>query len=115
MLLTACGARQAGDADDGDPPPLGPADWSACAARGEYENCAEACVAEGMTCVANGCPAVLEFCDPEPCDMATQAIAIGEGLFCTDASVGGFVAAECDAPIQYILNNTSRCCCAEEI
>lgn len=35
----------------------------------------------------NGCPAEPEFCDPEPCDMATQALALDPQLFCSDASL----------------------------
>lgn len=112
IVLTACGARQANDGEDDAS--AGPADWSPCASKGEVETCAELCVASGMQCVPNGCAVEPEFCRPEPCDMATQALAIGEGEFCADASVGVFVAAECDAPIEWILNNTVRCCCADE-
>ena len=115
VLLTACGPRQANDGGDDDSP-VGPADWSPCVSRNDVPDvtCAELCAAEGLTCVANGCAVESEFCDPEPCDMATQALAIDGEALCADASNGRFAAAECDAPIQWALSTTLRCCCAED-
>lgn len=55
-----------------------------------------------------------DFCDPEPCDMATQALALDAEALCADASVGRFVATTCDAPIDWLFSNTLRCCCAEQ-
>lgn len=108
--LTACGSRQAGGDDEA---PLGTPEWSPCAGD-EVQDCAEACAEAGMTCVENGCAAEPEFCDPEPCDMATQALALDPEPFCSDASVGTFVATTCDAPIDWLFSNTVRCCCAEQ-
>jgi len=112
VALMACGARQVGDGEDGDPW-IGEPDWSPCAAKGEVETCAELCEASGMICVADGCPVDPQFCDPDPCDAATQALAIGAGQFCVDASVGTFVSSSCDAPIEWLFSNTLRCCCAQ--
>ena len=111
MLGSACGARQASDGDDSVA--VTP-EWSDCAAKDEVETCAQVCAASGMECVPQGCPVDPEFCDPDPCDMATQALALGEGQFCTDASVGTFVSATCEAPIEWLFANTLRCCCAEQ-
>jgi hypothetical protein len=115
MLSLACGARQVSDGEQGDiPGPGGVPEWSPCVGAEEVETCAEVCSAEGTTCVSNGCPAVAEFCDPEPCDMATQAAATDAAALCADPSVGRFVAAECDAPIDWLFTNALRCCCAED-
>jgi hypothetical protein len=66
-----------------------------------------------MECVENGCPAELEFCDPEPCSMATQVLALNAEALCADASLGVFVATTCEAPIDWLFSNTLRCCCAD--
>jgi hypothetical protein len=113
VLLPACGARQASDGEDG---PAGVPEWSPCVSKGdpETETCATVCAAMGTECVANGCDAVAEYCDPEPCDMATQALALDAEALCADASAGRFVASTCDEPIHWLFSNTLRCCCAED-
>ncbi|PRP94045.1 hypothetical protein ENSA5_41570 [Enhygromyxa salina] len=110
VLLASCGARQANDGDDiADGMP----EWSPCAMKDEVQTCAELCATQGMQCVANGCPAEPEFCDPEPCDMATQVLALDAEAVCADPSSGAFVATTCEAPIDWLFSNTVRCCCAE--
>jgi hypothetical protein len=112
-ILLGCGGRQAdGSGDDNDQPTATP-EWSPCAMKDEVESCAELCAVHDMECVENGCPAVLEYCDPEPCDMATQALALNAEALCADPSVGGFVASTCEAPIDWLFSNTLRCCCAD--
>lgn len=111
VLLAACGTRQVSDGEDG---PAKLPEWSPCVSKDEAETCEEVCAASGMTCVSNGCPANPEFCDPEPCNTATQALALDAGALCADASVGRFVASTCDAPVEWLFSNTLRCCCAEE-
>ena len=113
-VLTGCGARQASDGEDEgaeliDSNP----EWSPCAMKGEVESCAELCAAHGTECVENGCPAELASCDPEPCEMATQVLALNAEALCASPSGGGFVATTCDAPIEWLFSNTLRCCCAE--
>jgi hypothetical protein len=109
VLLTAgCGARQANGAE-GDSL-LGEPDWSPCVVEGEFETCAEVCEAEGMMCVAAGCPVDPYSCKPDSCDMATSLLSLGDGI-CVDESVGGSVAAACEDPIEFIFNDTARCCC----
>lgn len=114
LLLLGCGARQVDDDSDVMDGPTGMPDWSPCVSEGEVETCAEACADEGMTCVANGCAVDPYYCAPGDCSMATQALALGEGVFCTDESVGVFVASTCEEPIHWLFNDTLRCCCAEE-
>lgn len=120
LLASACGARQLDDgadelgAMDGMDNPTQILEWSPCAPEGEVETCADACAAEGMTCVANGCPVDPEYCVPANCSMATQALALDTSVFCTDASVGVFVASTCEEPIYWLFSNTVRCCCAQD-
>jgi hypothetical protein len=108
LLTVACGARQAhdseGDSVAGDP------EWSPCVVKGEFETCAEVCDAQGTACVAAGCPADPYSCKPDSCDMATSLLSLGDGI-CVDESVGSTVAAACDDPIEFIFNDTARCCC----
>jgi hypothetical protein len=111
LLLSACGARQV---DEGMESVLGTPEWAPCAAEGEVETCADACATSDMQCVANGCAAEPEYCNPDSCDMATQALALDTSVFCTDASVGIFVATTCEEPIHWLFSNTVRCCCAQE-
>jgi len=115
LVTAACGARQAGGSEDleQDGMSLAEPDWSSCVEKGEVETCAQACELEGMECVANGCPADPEFCDPEPCDMATQLLGLNEPLLCGDEPAGGWVASSCDAPIEWLLSSRLRCCCAQ--
>ena len=105
-----CGDRKVGDADASTAAP----EWSSCAMKDEVQSCDELCQAEGTTCVANGCSAEPEFCDPEPCDMATQVLALDAEALCADPSGGLFVATTCDAPIDWLFSNTVRCCCATQ-
>lgn len=113
VLLLACAERQTGDDSDGPP---GMVEWSPCVNEGEVETCADACAAEGMVCVANGCPVDPAYCGigPVPCDMATQARALDTSVFCTDASVGVFFPSACEDPIFWLGVNTARCCCARD-
>ncbi len=112
MLLLAvalgCGVRQADDPGSGPEP--GEPDWSVCVVGGEFETCAEVCAAQDMQCAAEACPADPMHCKPDGCDMATSVIGLGEGI-CSDPSAGGYVAASCDDPIEFILTDTARCCC----
>jgi hypothetical protein len=114
LALAACSGRQAGGRED-DEGPTGVPEWSPCVSHGDpdTETCADVCATMGTTCVANGCDAVADYCDPEPCDMATQALALDAEASCADASVGGFVASTCEEPIHWLFSNTLRCCCAE--
>jgi hypothetical protein len=50
------------------------------------------------------------YCKPDDCDMATSVLGLGDSI-CTDPSLGGFVAASCDDPIEFIFTDTARCCC----
>lgn len=109
-VLVACGPGQASEGDDAS---TSTPDWSACSAKDESQTCAEVCAAEGTTCVAQGCAADPEFCDPEPCDMATRVMGLGEDI-CEDPSLGGYIADACDAPIDWLFSDTVRCCCAQE-
>jgi hypothetical protein len=109
VLLTAgCGARHANDGEGGSF--VGDPGWSPCVVKGEFETCAEVCEAEGMVCVAAGCPVDPYSCKPDDCDMATSLLSLGDGI-CIDESVGGSVAAACEDPIEFIFNDTARCCC----
>ena len=110
-LLSGCGGRQA---DGGDDSQAGSPVWSPCMVEGEAETCTEVCAAEGMACLANQCPAEPESCKPDSCDMATSVLGLGDGI-CSDNPAGAFVSASCDEPIEFIFNDTARCCCAEEI
>ena len=87
-------------------------EWSACVVEGEYSTCAEVCAAQDMTCVALGCPADPMFCKPDDCNIATSMIGLGEAI-CSDPTVGGFVAATCDDPIEFVFTDTARCCCGD--
>ncbi len=107
VITTACSSRQADGHDD---PDLGVPQWSECVVAGEYETCADVCAMQGMQCAALACPADPLYCKPNDCDMATSVIGLGEGI-CSDPSVGGFVAASCDDPIEFIFTDTARCCC----
>jgi hypothetical protein len=113
VLVAACSARQTADGDGG---PIGVQEWSPCVSKDDpdTETCATVCAAMGTTCVATGCAAVAENCDPEPCDMATQVLALDAAALCADASAGLFVASTCDEPIDWLFSNTLRCCCAED-
>jgi hypothetical protein len=114
MGLLGCGARQATDEGDADGPVESMPEWSPCAMKDEVESCAELCAAHDMVCVENGCAADVETCEPEPCDMATQVLALNAEALCADPSGGGFVATTCEAPIDWLLSNTLRCCCADQ-
>jgi hypothetical protein len=114
LLLLGCGARQVDDDSDAMDGPTGMPDWSPCVSEGEVETCADACAAEGMTCVANGCPAEPDYCSPGDCSLATQALVLDTSVFCTDASVGTFVATTCEEPIHWLFATTLRCCCAQD-
>jgi hypothetical protein len=111
VFLTGCNDRQASDGDDDS---SAMPEWSACAMKDEVQTCAELCGSQGTECVPNGCAADPEFCDPEPCDMATQVLALDAEAICADPSVGGFVATTCDAPVDWLFSNTVRCCCAAQ-
>jgi hypothetical protein len=114
-LAIACGDRQLdGDSGDGEPQ-LGTPEWSPCVTENEgLVTCAEICAASGTVCVANACVAVPTSCKPDSCDMATSNLGLGNGI-CSDPLVGGFVAAPCEDPVEFIFNDTARCCCAEEL
>lgn len=110
LLLAGCGERQI---QNGDEESLGTPEWSVCAMKNEVQSCAEFCAELGSECVANGCVADPEFCNPKPCDRATQVLALDAAAFCADDSLGTFVSTACDTPIDWLFSNTVRCCCAE--
>jgi hypothetical protein len=107
LLSAACGARQANEG--GDDPLASNPEWSPCVGEGEFETCAQVCDAEGMRCVAAGCPAEPMYCKPDSCNMATSAL--GLEAICSDPTMGTFVAAGCEDPIEFIFTDTARCCC----
>jgi hypothetical protein len=113
VLVTACSSRQAIEDEGG---PAGVPEWSPCVSKGapEVESCADVCAAMGSTCVVDGCDAVEDFCDPAPCDMATQSLALDAEGVCSDVAGRLFVAGTCDQPIDWLFSNTLRCCCAED-
>lgn len=113
-FLLGCGARRVNDGMEAMEGSAAMPDWSTCANEGEVESCADACALEGLECVANGCPVDPAYCTPGDCNMATQALASGTGVFCTDASVGTFVASTCEEPVHWVFSDTVRCCCAQE-
>lgn len=114
LALGGCSQRRVSDAGEvGEAGGTAVAEWSPCAYKGEVSSCAELCAAQGMACHESACPADPEFCDPEPCDMATRVMGLGEGI-CEDHSGGGYFADACDAPIEWLFSNTVRCCCGEE-
>jgi hypothetical protein len=108
LLSMACSARQANE--DEDDPMAGDPDWSPCVVEGEFDTCAQVCDAEGMRCVSAGCPAEPMYCKPASCDMATSMLSLGDAI-CSDPTVGVFVAAACEDPIEFIFTDTARCCC----
>lgn len=107
MLTIGCSERQVDDGESGSPP--SEPDWSACVVEGEYETCADVCVAQDMQCAANACPADPMYCKPDDCDMATSLIGL-DGI-CTDPSAGIYVRSACNDPIEFIFTDTARCCC----
>ena len=111
VFVCACGP---GGATGEDGVSASEPEWSACVGQ-EAQSCAEVCETQGMSCIQNGCPASPEFCDPEPCDMATQALALDAEALCMDASLGTFVASTCDAPVDWLFSNTLRCCCGDPL
>ena len=119
LMLVSCGGRQAegseGQAAE-DAPELEP-EWSECEMKGEVETCTQVCERQGLECVADMCPANPDYCDPEPCDMATQLLGLNESLLCaqdnTEPDEGAFVASACDTPIDWLSSNLVRCCCAD--
>jgi hypothetical protein len=108
LLTAACGTRQANDGESdavaGEP------EWSSCVVESEFETCAEVCEAAGTVCVAAGCTAEPMYCKPDSCDMATSMLGLGDAI-CSDPTAATFVAAACDEPIEFIFNDTARCCC----
>ncbi len=70
--------------------------------KAEISTCAQACAAQGTTCVTNGCGGftyriyfALELCeDPE--------------------RTGLEIAHDCEAPIDYQANDAVKCCCEQE-
>jgi hypothetical protein len=109
LLSAACGARQANDGASDDAVASEP-EWSSCVVEDEFDTCAEVCAAEGMACAAAGCPAEPMYCKPDSCDMATSMLSLGDAI-CSDPTVGVFVAAACEDPIEFIFTDTARCCC----
>lgn len=108
LLAVGCGARQASDGESGSI--AGEPDWSPCVVAGEFDTCAEVCAAQGLDCVAAGCPADPDSCKPDSCDMATSLLGLGDAV-CSDESVGSTVAGACEDPIEFIFNDNARCCC----
>ena len=109
-----CGDRLIGGEESGEnqEAPLVTADWSPCVVKDEFETCAEVCAAQGSSCAALGCPAQEMSCKPQPCDMATSALGLGDAV-CSDISTAAYVAGACDDPIEFITTNTARCCCED--
>jgi len=109
LTLFGCGRGQATE-DTSDDALSGEAGWSPCVTKGQFETCAEVCASHSMSCVAAGCDAIPMYCKPGSCEMATSVLSLGDAI-CSDPDVGGFVAAGCDDPIEFIFNDTARCCC----
>jgi hypothetical protein len=42
----------------------------------------------------------------------TSVLSLGDAI-CSNPEVGGYIAASCDDPIEFIFNDTARCCCAD--
>lgn len=116
LLLGGCNERQLDGDCDGMCMPAGAAfpgvgecqagvctpTYGECVTKSEFTTCAQACEAQGSTCVSNGCGGYtyriyleLEWCeDPE--------------------RTGGTISRECDEPIDYQVNEAVKCCCEQE-
>ncbi|PRP99659.1 hypothetical protein ENSA7_62990 [Enhygromyxa salina] len=115
-LLVACGPPPADPDCDGMCQPAGPKfpgvgeckqglctpTYGECATQSNISTCAEACEAQGSSCVANGCAgstyrlySVLEWCeDPDRIGLAFEH--------------------ECDDAIDWQVNQAVQCCCTQE-
>ncbi|KIG18835.1 hypothetical protein DB30_07171 [Enhygromyxa salina] len=69
---------------------------------GDVSTCAEACEAQGSSCVANGCGGF------------TYRIFYNM-TFCEDPGIDGVeYERECDEPIDWQVNEAVKCCCEQE-
>ena len=109
LASAACSERQLGGGENGEEGAV-ERSWSPCVIVGEYNTCEEVCQAQGTTCVASGCVALPMYCKPDDCDTATSVLSLGDAV-CTDVTVGSYVDATCETPIEFIFNDTARCCC----
>ncbi|WP_146657987.1 hypothetical protein [Enhygromyxa salina] len=115
-LLTACSARPVDSDCDGMCQPAGPRfpgvgeckqgvctpTYAECSAMGDVSTCAEACEAQGSSCVANGCGGF------------TYRIFYNM-TFCEDPGIDGVeYERECDEPIDWQVNEAVKCCCEQE-
>jgi hypothetical protein len=116
MCLAACADRPVDSDCDGMCQPAGPAfpgvgecvsgactpTYVECTTMEQVATCSEACEARGSTCATNGCGgytyriySFLEWCeDPE--------------------RTGVEVDHDCDAPIDWQINDAVKCCCEQE-
>jgi hypothetical protein len=76
--------------------------YADCSSQSDISTCAEACEAQGTTCVANGC--------------AGYTYRIYSALeWCEDPDRRGIeIERECDEPIEWQLNSAVKCCCEQE-
>ncbi|WP_146657989.1 hypothetical protein [Enhygromyxa salina] len=76
--------------------------YAECSAMGDVSTCAEACEAQGSSCVANGCGGYTYriFYDMMFCEAPT--------------AIGVEIERECDEPIDWQLNEAVKCCCEQE-
>jgi hypothetical protein len=116
LVLAACADRPVTSDCDGMCQPAGPAfpgvgecvngactpTYVECTTKEQVSTCTQACEAQGSTCATNGCGghtyriySILEWCeDPE--------------------RMGVEVEHECDAPIDWQVNDAVKCCCEQE-
>lgn len=116
VALGACTARPVSSDCDGVCQPAGPAfpgvgecvqgvctpTYVECTTKEEVSTCTQACEAQGSTCATNGCGghtyqifSFLEWCEDSE-------------------NVGVEVDHECDAPIDWQVNDAVKCCCEQE-
>ncbi|WP_146658446.1 hypothetical protein [Enhygromyxa salina] len=116
LLVAACSARPIDSDCDGMCQPAGPnfpgvgeckagactPTYAECSVMNDISTCAEACEAQGSSCVANGCGGY------------TYRLYYDITL-CEDPDRTGLLFEhECDEPIEWQFNNSVKCCCEQE-
>jgi hypothetical protein len=114
--LSACSSRPVDSDCDGMCQPAGPEypgvgeckegvctpTYADCSDKNDISTCAEACEAQGSTCVANGCGGY------------TYRIYYDITLCEDPERMGGEIKRECDEPIDWQFNEAVKCCCEQE-
>lgn len=73
-----------------------------CFTRDEFDTCEQACAAQGSTCAENACEGGTS--------MVTSTLEV-----CEDRNLEGVIRPHaCDAPIDWQVAGTGRCCCEQE-